>query len=396
MPIRSLRLAVVITFSALTAACQQAAAPPAVAPEIEAALQSLVEAVVTDNEAIPGAALHVDTPALDLNWEGAAGLADPETGTPMTPEHPVRIASNSKTFIAAAILRAAEKGLLGLDDPIADHLPEEFVELLRSDGYDTRAMTIRHLLTHTSGLFDHTSPDAYAEAILAEPTHRWTRAEQLQAAIAWGDPHGSPGEIYSYCDTGYVLLGEVLEQATGQSMPQAVRELVGFEQLGLDSTWWETLEPPPESIPDRAHQFYGDLDTTDFDPAFDLYGGGGLVATVGDMARFFRALFSGGVYENRATADAMLTTIEGTQPLPDASDSALPPGAYRMGLWMVELDGHTTFRHSGFWGTVAMYVPQLELTIAATVNQNQGKGALENLVREAVALVGNAGERVPN
>ena len=67
---------------------------------------------------------------------------------------------------------------------------------------------------------------------------------------------------------------------------QAVRDLVGYSNLGMDSTWWEILEPPPAGVPDRAHQFLEDIDVYAFAPYYDLYGGGGVVSTVGDLARF--------------------------------------------------------------------------------------------------------------
>jgi D-alanyl-D-alanine carboxypeptidase len=345
-------------------------------------LQSILDAEVQGNTAVRSAALHVDAPGFGLDWEGAAGMADPEGGIPITPGTPSRIASNTKTFVAAAVLRLAEEGRLDIDNPIADHLPSEFVETLEGDGYDTGAMTVRHLLTHTSGLFDHSEPAGYTEAFVADPTHHWTRAEQLQGAVDWGDPHGSPGEFYTYCDTGYVLLGSVIEQASGQPLAEAVRELLGYENLGLTSTWWETLEPPPPAIPDRAHQFYGDLDTFDFHPSYDLYGGGGIVSTVGDLARFYRALFTGGVFTDPATAEVMLTSIEGVQPLPNAR-----PLGYRMGIWVTEIEGFTTYRHTGFFGTLATYVPELDLTVAVTVNQNQSNGALTGLASEAIKVV---------
>ncbi len=302
-------------------------------PDLGTQLQSILDSEVQNNDAVRGAGLHADAPALGLFWEGAAGLADPGSGRPMTAETPVRIASNTKTFIAATVLRLAEEGMLDIDDPIADHLPQEYVAMLEGDGYDPEAMTIRHLLTHTSGLFDHSALDRYTEALMADPMHRWTRTEQLQSAVDWGDPHGAPGDFYTYCDTGYVLLGGVIEQASGQPMAVAVRELVGYEKLGLDSTWWETLEPQPTGVPDRARQFLGDFDTADFDPSFDLYGGGGIASTVGDLARFYRALFTGGVFADPATSGVMLTAVDGASPLPDAG----PPG-YRMGIWVVEND----------------------------------------------------------
>ena len=381
-------LAVAFAIGTFCFGCSQ----PSTEPDFHQQLQSILDSEVRANDAVRSAALHIDAPALRLNWEGAAGMADPENGIPMTPETPSRIASNTKTFIAAAVLRLSEEGLLAIDDPIADHLPEEFVAMLDGDGYDTAAMTIRHLLTHTSGLFDHTSTGRYEETFVADPTHRWTRLEQVQGAVDWGDPHGGPGEFYTYCDTGYVLLGGVIEHVSGQPMAAAVRELLDFEGLGLTSTWWETLEPCPSEVPDRAHQFLGDLDTADFDPSYDLYGGGGIVSTVGDLARFYRAIFTGGVFADPATADIMLTTVDGAQALPDASPRALPPGAYRMGIWVVEIEGLTTYRHTGFFGTLATYVPELDLVVTAATNQNQDDGALTDIALEAIKLVAEVRE----
>ena len=157
---------------------------------IEQGLQTLVERTVADDGLVRGVALQIDSPALGLEWSGAAGFADPENRSAMTAARPVRIASNTKTYVAAAVLQLVEDGRLGIDDPIAMHLPDETVDLLISDGYDPESMTIRHLLTHTSGLYDHSDSQNYGDAILADPQRRWTRAEQVEAAIAWGDPWG--------------------------------------------------------------------------------------------------------------------------------------------------------------------------------------------------------------
>lgn len=382
MTARRCNLEMTVVGTALVLGCQQPLHPAA---GFERALQALVDRTVADNESIHGAALHVDSPTLGLRWEGAAGLAGPDT--PMSALHPVRIASNTKTYVAAAVLRLAEEGRLGIDDPIAAHLPDETSALLIGDGYRPDQMTVRHLLTHTSGLYDHSDSQKYGDAIMADPQHRWTRTEQVEAAMAWGQPWGAPGEIYTYCDTGYVLLGAIIEQTSGRPLATAVRQLLRFEELDLTATWWEDLEPPPDGVPDRAHQFIDSADTFAFDPSFDLYGGGGLVATVADMARFERGLFSGGVFSDPATADLMLTTVDGAAARPDADDAALAPGTYRMGVWVVEIDGVTAYAHSGFWGTAAVYVPEFDLAVAATVNQNKAKEAMWELVREAIAIV---------
>ncbi len=353
----------------------------------DADLQALIDSVVADDPAIRGAALAVVSPTLSIDWEGAAGFADPEARSPMTPAHPVRIASNTKTYVAAAILRLAETGRIDLDSAIRDLLPTAFAELLESDGYDPSTITVRHLLTHTGGLYDHGDAESYTEAIMADPTHHWTPIEQITALVEWGDKLDDPGRIYSYSDSGYVLLGVIVEQITGQSLAEAVRQLVDFDKLGLDATWWEIMESPPDGSMERAHQFLGDLDVTDFVPYFDLYGGGGIATTVGDLARFHGALFRGGVYADPATIGIMLSTFDGVGASPTANERALPPGAYRMGVWVLETEGFTTYHHTGFWGTMAVHVPELDLTLAATGNQNQLGPGFDEMVAETIKIV---------
>jgi len=366
--------------------------PPAPNPDadIAAALSEVIASVVADEPSIHGAALAVSAPTVGVEWAGAAGLADPAAGTPMTPANPVRIASNTKTFVAAAVLRLVEDGRLDLDAPLSEVLPPEAAALLEGDGYDLEAITVRHLLTHTSGIHDHTAGQAYTDAIIVDPQHRWTPLEQVALAVTGGEPETAPGEVYSYCDTGYVLLGLVLERATGEPLPTAVRDLVDLDGLGLASTWWETLEPAPADAADRAHQFYGEVDTYSFDPSFDLYGGGGLVATVGDLAQFFGAVFRGRVFHDPDTLATMLATSDDVRARDDAGAGSLPPGAYRMGVWVREVGGHTVFQHTGFFGTVAAYVPDLDLDLAATVNQHTGR-AFDRILSETIGLVEAAG-----
>jgi len=380
------RLTLIGTIAVLALGCSQPAETPA-GYDPTKDLQTLIDSVVADDEAIHGAALAVFAPSTGLAWEGAAGLTDPESGIVMTPANPVRIASNTKTYVAAAILRLVEDDQLELDDSIAEYLPIEIVDLLAGDGYDTVAITIQHLLTHTSGLFDHSETGAFTDAIVADPQHRWTPMEQFTMAVETGEPHAAPGIIYTYCDTGYVLLGLILEKTSGQPLAEAVRGLIDYDALGLESTWWEILEPQAEGAADRAHQFLGELDVTDFYPAFDLYGGGGIAATVGDLARFFGGVFRGELYRDPGTLDVMLSTYDDLKPRPDAGERTLPPGAYRMGVWVLETEGYTTYHHTGFWGTMAVHVPELDLTVAATVNQNQSKPVFDRILIETIKIV---------
>lgn len=390
----TLYLAAAVPMVALGIACSP---EPAVEPaaELGPRLQALVNVAVAGNDIVPAAALAVEAPRLGLRWAGAAGIADPASGEPMTAAHPVRIASNTKTFVAATVLRLWERRRLGLDEAIAAHLPDELAELLVRGGYDPGAITIRQLLTHTGGIYDHSDGASYAERILTDPAHRWTRFEQVAAAIEWGQPYGAPGEVYRYSDTGYVLLGAIVEGAYGGPLPAAVRDLVGFDRLGLTSTWWETLEPRPPGVPDIAHQYAGELDGATIDASIDLYGGGGLAATMGDLARFTQGLFSGRVYAEPATLETMLAPVEGAAAGPGEPGPLTTPGVYRMGVFVTDVDGRRVFRHTGYWGTVATYDPEIGASIAATVNRHDAKDALVALERQALALLRQASASAP-
>src|SRR4051812_24387818 len=225
-------LAAAISLATVLAAASAArtAAIPTKVP-LSTRLERTLKQFADAHPAFPGVALAVRAPG--FSWSGAAGDADRTTRKPLTPRAPFRIASVTKTFTAAAILRLAEDGKLGLDDPIAHHLSPGTFAILRRGGYDIDRIRIRHLLQHTSGLYDYAEDPAFQTFVVSHPHHRWTRAEQVRFAITHGKPLFAPGTDFHYSDTGYVLLGEVLERETGHTLAAAYRTLLGFERLGL-------------------------------------------------------------------------------------------------------------------------------------------------------------------
>jgi D-alanyl-D-alanine carboxypeptidase len=346
--------------SAAPLAGQARSCPAAETAAISASIQGLLDSIVKARPDIAGAAIHVEAPRHCLSWSGASGVSDRATGTKLTPDQPHRMASNTKTYVAAATLRLYEDGKLKLDAPIGTLLSKESVETLRRGGYDSDVITVRHLLTHTSGIFDYAMSAPYQEAALGNPKKRWTRAEQVRFAVDHGQPYGAPGTVFKYSDTGYILLAEIIERLTGQSYAAAMRSLLGYGKNGWKSTWLETLEPAPAGVPDRAHQYIGTMDTYAFDPSIDLYGGGGLVANPRDMAAFTRALFEGKVYRRKETLDVMLS-----QP------SVPTERTYRYGIYSRNVGGVTAYGHTGFWNTFSFHIPELDLTVAASLTQQE-------------------------
>ncbi len=316
-------------------------------------LETRAETILAEADTVPGVAFAV------LSADGsmtlaAAGVADTQ-GRAFTASTPIRIASNTKTFVAAAALRLYEQGALDLDAPVEGLLDPDLAALLVSDGYDLQAITPRLLLMHSAGIAEH-ADDTYAGAVMQDPTRVWTRADQVAFGMENTDPVGAPGERFSYSDTGYVLLGDIMERISGAPLHEIVRRELKLDELDLSETWWERFEEPPAGAAPRARQYLDGYDITDVDASMDLYGGGGLVSSPRDMARFMAALFNGEVFEQPGTL-SLMTDAPG-QPTPDR---------YRLGVFIDLIGEDEVFSHSGFWGTYAAYAPSTGTAAAGVV-----------------------------
>lgn len=197
---------------------------------IDEAMETLMQ-----RHGFPGGALAVSRGG-ELAYAKGFGLADRDKGIPVSPDSRFRLASLSKTFTAMAVLRLVEKGKLTLTEAA---LPRLELQPLTGVIADPRwqNITIKHLLLHTGGWVKERSGDAMfkstqicAEAGVPGPadadlTIRWMMSRKLDA---------EPGTTYSYCNFGYVLLGRVIEQVTGDRYEKAVKDLV-FERCGADT-----------------------------------------------------------------------------------------------------------------------------------------------------------------
>lgn len=303
-------------------------------------------------------------------------LAAP-AATPLKGDEGFRIASVTKTYVAATALRLHEAGKLDLQSKIDQYLPLQWTDLLERDGYSPGEMTVRQLLSHTSGLADHAQAPQFIAAVKANPATKWTPAEDVAHLVEWTQPVGKPGEKYSYSDTGYILLGAIIERVSGQPLPKAVRAQLALSGRGLPDTYWERAEPARGRT--RAHQFFEGDDTYDWDPSMDLFGGGGMVATPADMATFFDALLAGRIFRNGATLALMQSPV------------GLPADSpYRLGLLTYSFDGVAATGHSGFWGTLVVREPVSGRTIAGAVTRREEFDQLKALVGRYVGAANAA------
>lgn len=339
-------------------------------------LVTAINAFLGTSPGVPAACVAVHRP--DDTTSVALGWADPDTEEAMTPDHAVRIASCTKTFVASAVLDLAASGAVDLDGPVLGVAPPAVASML--DAYEHGGeITVRQLLQHRSGMIDHTETGAFVETLESSGgTHEWTALAQLTLALGH-PPVFSPGKAFSYSDSGYVLLGLVVEHLTGGSLAAAVRTTCRLDELGLRSLHWERTEPTPPGLR-RAHQYLDGIDTTGWNPTIDLYGGGGLVSTMPDLARWWSALFAGDVHGHLRAQVADPRPSIG----PDGSDSGLGVG---VGIFRHEVDGIEIWEHSGYWGLSAFHIPERATSVAMVVTARADGIELDDLRSQVVELL---------
>jgi D-alanyl-D-alanine carboxypeptidase len=292
----------------------------------------------------------------DRVWRGAAGVADLDTGRPVTVDMRHRVGSITKTFTAAAVLQLVDSGRIGLDAPIGRYLPTS-VPGERGD-----AITVRMLLGHTGGLAEflpYAYPSLRAYPVLAEigpqslEDHRFTRFDRAEliamgvGAPAVGVPGGVPG-VYS--NTNYLLLGRLLEQVTGTTAERCITSNV-IERAGLRDTGFPTgthVEGPHSRL---YEAWFGKLDPPRDYSVYDMsYAGtgGSLISTVADLNRFYRMLSAGEI-----VSPAALEQMRRTGPVVSQEGRTIE---YGLGLFPMRDPGRETFWGNGgtVWGGGAL------------------------------------------
>ncbi|MDP9208736.1 MAG: beta-lactamase family protein [Actinomycetota bacterium] len=225
--------------------------------------------------------------------QDAWGRADRKAGVANTPATRFRIGSMNKMFTAVATLQLAEAGKLKLDDPIGAHLPDYPNKEVAAK------VTVRHLLTHTGGTGEIFGPE-FEEHRLQLREHR----DYLKLYGSRGLTQ-EPGARFEYSNYGFVLLGALIEQVTGGSYDDYVRDHV-FRRAGMRSTG---ARPESVDVPDRAVGYLRASPGSDWAPNTDTLpwrgtAAGGGYSTVGDMLRFAQALDSGRLISTATLAEA--------------------------------------------------------------------------------------------
>ncbi len=278
-----------------------------------------------------------------------AGIADLEWNAPADANRIFRIGSVTKQFTAAAIMKLAEQGKLGLDDPLAKYVPD-----LETAGH---TVTIRQLLNQTSGIPNYTAQPGFAKAMQFDVSEQ--EVLKLVAGVRFDF---DPGTSWRYSNTNYFLLGMIVEKVSGRRYVDFMEDEF-FTPLGLTHTRYGDMR---DIIPRRAQGY-------DYDPATRSVlnsvpismnwpgGAGGLVSTAGDLIRWQIALTGG-----RAVSPASFAQMIGS-----TADTGDGVNRYGFGLMVNEANGQRKIWHNGGingFNSILMWLPDEGLAVAVISN----------------------------
>jgi len=299
-----------------------------------------------DRRRVPGIALVIVKDGKPIKT-AAYGLANLEHNVPVKPETVFEIGSITKQFTAAGILLLAQEGKLSVDDKIGTRLaniPDAWTNV-----------TIRHLLTHTSGIKSYTGLSGF------ELTKRLTQSQFIRA-MGRQPMEFAPGQSWKYCNTGFSLLGYIIENVSGQSYWDFLSERI-FQPLGMHAT---TNRLPSLVIPNRAAG-YEQTNHVHINRDYDLtevFSAGAIASTVGDLAKWNTSL----------DGETILTAASKEQMWTPAKLNDGKPTKYGLGWYVDTVEGHKNIGHggstSGFSATLQRF-PDDQLAIIILTNTDE-------------------------
>jgi D-alanyl-D-alanine carboxypeptidase len=328
------------------------AQPPAAATvsTSDAELTTKIDAVLAPhfkpNE--PGATVIVTRDGKPL-FRKAYGMANIELGVALRPDMSLRLGSITKQFTAVSILMLADQGKLSVDDDITKHLPD----------YPTqgRKITIEHLLVHTSGIKSYTGMPGYGAGMRADKT-----VQQMIDTFKNEPFDFEPGDRYQYNNSGYFLLGAIIEKVSGLTYAEFVAKNI-FEPLGMKNSGYDD---PSQIVPNRAEGYTrkgGQIRHAAYLSMTQPYAAGSLRSSVDDLALWDGAIAAGKLLKPETWKRAF------TPNKPNKVDSA----GYGYGWSMRDIQGHPAIEHGGAingFNTYAVRLPQDKVYVAILGNED--------------------------
>ncbi|MFY0675326.1 MAG: beta-lactamase family protein [Bacteroidia bacterium] len=335
--------------------------------EAQTTEQKLEEILIkqVNGKNIFGATVSIESP--DFSWKSAKGNFE------LSSQY--FIASTSKLYTSVIIFQMVDEGKLDLNDRISNYLDAEIIDGLHVlDGTDySNEITIKHLLSNTSGLPDYfegkdDEGSALVDELMNENDNAWT-FEECIARSKTMEPEFAPGEKGKalYSDTNFQLLGMIIEKVTGASISHAFSERI-FEPLGLNNTYLYLDEND-----NRPKKMYYKKDELNIPKAMTSFkADGGIVSTVDESMIFIKAFFNGGLFDQKHISNGAVF------------NKIFYPNEYGVGYMRYKLPDFYNvpyfIGHSGLSGAFAWYCPEKDAFITGTVNQLNKPGTSYRMI----------------
>lgn len=316
--------------------------------------------------------LHSDR--LDLHIASAAGSAG---GVPAIAAQPFHAASIGKLFTAVLVFQYIEQGKIALQTPVQEILGAEILkQLFVFEGTDyAEKITVAHLLAHTSGIDDYfESRNPKNKSVLAEisknPQQFWKPADLLDFTRKNQKALAKPGEMFHYSDTGYILLGLLLENISGKSFEKLLHEKL-FEPLRMENSYMHLRSAPArKSNLALSTMMLGAKDVTRFRSVSADWAGGGIITTTEDLLLFQRALASGKLVSQRT-----YESMKGAAKFIDGIHYGFGLMTVKYGEMSVLMPKTPDLHgHSGLLSTLMFYSPDYDTHIIANLGSTEDIG----------------------
>jgi D-alanyl-D-alanine carboxypeptidase len=336
---------------------------------------------VANNDQVKSATLLVHSEKLNIHWKeshGSVGTNGLEI--PTHPDQPFHTASVGKLFTAVLIMQMVEKGNLNLSSKAIDHLPKGTLDglyVIEGKDYQDQVL-IEHLLSHKSGVADyfestdkeHPEAKAVIHEITANPDKFWTPDDLLDFTRKFQKPIGLPGKQFFYSDTGYVILGKIIEHTTKQSFETVLKEKF-FKPLSMNHTYMHLRSSPIQKTNLALSPILLEgKDVTNFRSVSADWAGGGLISTTEDLLKFHKALIANSLISKKS-----LDSMSGTNKFMDGIYYGLGLMTVRFGDMLFLMKGTPDLMgHSGILGTHLFYTPEYDTFIIANFGSSQAVG----------------------
>lgn len=331
--------------------------------QAEQKIRALLDKRVQRDKSLHNAIMLVHSEKYGIHWKFASGVSV---------DHTFHVASIGKTITSALIARLFERGRIDYEDPISKFLPEDVLEgLFVFEGFDyANNVLVRHLLNHTSGIADYVAEKSkdgrtVIDLIIDEPSRFWTPRDTIKWAKDNLKPHFPPGEGFHYADTGYQLLGLIVEKITGKPLHQSLHEEI-FDPLGMTYTYQLFYSEPAKASPySLANVYIGKYDVTTFKSVSVDWAGGGLVSTTEDLLLFIRALKN-----NVLIKEEIFARMKDWARFAKGIDYGYGLMNFRFrDLFFLLSNKYNMWGNSGSVGSYMYYTPALDTFLIGTFNQ---------------------------